>query len=175
LTKNTAGQMYALTVLTPIIAERLPTLETTLANLSEPSPFARLTATHFARLVIVPNSGEPAVESLPSPYLLFSATFDGTDSDDYLNDLCTELATEAQEIWSCCDGAPDPAGGALLKDYLQHNQVQTGLFFSAYPDANVAKVKAALETRGKMISLAIRSQGMADDDLREAFTEEFPP
>jgi hypothetical protein len=39
LTKNTAGQMYALTVLTPIIAERLPALETILANLPQPSPF----------------------------------------------------------------------------------------------------------------------------------------
>jgi hypothetical protein len=128
-------------------------------------------------LVIVPNSGEPgepAVESLSSPYLLFSATFDG-DPDDYLNDLCTEMATEAQEIWSCCDGAPDPARGAPLKTYLQHNQVQTGLFFAAYADASVAKVKGALETRRKMISLAIRSQGMPPDDLRLAFREEFPP
>jgi hypothetical protein len=176
LTKNTAGRMYALTVFTPIIAERLPRLQTTLANLSRPSPFARLKATHFARFVIVPNrssDGQPAVESLRSPYLLFSATFDGSLAD-YLDDLCRELATEAQEIWGCCDGAPDVWGGATLKTYLQHNQIQTGLFFSAYDDADVADVKAALDTRARMISLAIRSQGMAPGDLRQAFLEKFP-
>lgn len=178
LTKNTAGQMYALTVFTPIIADRLSRLEATLAHLPRrPSPVARLGATHFARFVIVPDfvsdASQPAPESLPSPYLLFSATFDGT-LDGYLNDLCQELAAEAQEIWGCCMGAPQPARGTALKAYLQHNQIQTGLFFSAYPDADVATVTAALRLRAQTIALAIRSQGMAPEELRQAFLEEFP-
>jgi hypothetical protein len=176
LTKSPAGEMHALTVFTPIVAERLPRLNATLANLPRPSPITRLRATHFARFVIVPNfshDNQPALESLPSPYLLFSATFDGT-LDDYLSDLCHELAVEGQEIWSCCMGAPEPARGTALKAYLQHNRLQTGLFFSPYPEADVAKVTAALSVRAKTIALAIRSQGMAPEELRRAFLEEFP-
>jgi hypothetical protein len=177
LSNNTLEQLYALTVLTPIVGEQLPTLQTALAGLSQPSPFARLGATHFARFVIVPNrsdAGAPAVEALPSPYLLFSATFDGAAAGPYLDDLCQELAAEAEQIWGCCEGAPVPARGAALKNYLEHNQIPTGLFFAAYPEADVATVRAALGTRTKMISLAIRGQAMASEDLRQAFFEEFP-
>jgi hypothetical protein len=176
LTKNTSGQMYALTVMTPIVATQLSVLQDTLTKLPQPSPFARLSATHFARLVIIPNrheNGQPAVETLPSFQLLFSATFDG-ELSGYLDALCSELANEAQAIWSCCEGAPAPAAGAPLKAYLEHNQVQTGLFFSAYPDATVADVVQALDMREAMIDLAIASQGMAPDDLRQAFRERFP-
>jgi hypothetical protein len=176
LSNNTLGQMYALTVLTPIVADKTARLQSTLAALPQPSPFARLSATHFARFVIVPNrsdDGQPAVGTLPSPYLLFSATFDGRLTD-YLDELCLALATEAEEIWGCCEGAPTPARGAALKTYLQHNQIPTGLFFAAYSDADVATVKAALDTRARMIALAIRSQQMPAEDLRQAFIAEFP-
>lgn len=176
LTSNTAGQMYALTVFTPIIADRLQTLRSTLADLPRPSPFARVTATHFARLVIIEDfisdAGQPAPEHLPAPYLLFSATFDGA-LDGYLNDLTRALAPEAQQIWGCCVGAPDPASGASLTAYLKHNQIQTGLFFSAYPDADVATVTSALSRRTQTIAFAVRSQGMAPEQLRQAFLEEF--
>jgi hypothetical protein len=176
LTKNAAGGMHTLTVFTPIVAERLSRLEATLANLPRPSPVARIGATHFARFVVVPDvsqDSQPGTESLPTPYLLFSATFDGMP-EGYLNDLCHELAAEGQEIWGCCVGAPEPARGTALKAYLLHNQIQTGLFFSAYPDANVAQVTAALSVRAQTIALAIRSQGMSPDELRRAFLEEFP-
>jgi hypothetical protein len=177
LTSNTAGQMYALTVFTPITADRVETLRTTLADLPHPSPFARLTGTHFARLVIiedfVSDASQPAPEHLPAPYLLFSATFDGT-LGAYLDELSRALAPEAQQIWGCCAGAPDPASGAALTAYLEHNQIQTGLFFSAYPEADVATVQNALSRRAQTIAFAVRSQGMAPEELRDAFLEEFP-
>jgi hypothetical protein len=178
LTSNTAGRMYALTVFTPVIADRVEGLRAVLAELPRlPSPLARLAATHFARWVIIPDfvsdASQPAPEHLPSPYLLFSATFDGT-LDQYLDDLCEALATEAQEIWGCCVGAPAPPRGEALKAYLRHNQIQTGLFFSAYPQADVETVKAALVLRAKTIDFAVRSQGMGPQELHRAFLEEFP-
>ena len=179
LTSNTAGQMYALTVFTPVMAHRLDDLQAFLDGLPpESSPLQRLEMVHFARWVIVPDfvsaTSQPHPEHLPSPYLLFSATFDGS-LDDFLDDLCDKLASEAETIWGCCTGAPAPARGAALRAYLKHNQIQTGLFFAAYPDASVSTVKRALETREKAIAFAARAQGMELPALREAFLREFAP
>ena len=177
LTSNTAGQMYALTVLAPIMADRITTLRLVLDQLPKrPSPLARVTGTHFARFVViadfVSDPSQPAPEHLPCPYLLFSATLDG-DRGRYLDELCDKLADEAQHIWGCCVGAPDPARGAPLKAYLIHNQLDTGLFFSAYPQADVETVKKALALRRRTIDFAVRGQGMSPEELQAAFLKEF--
>jgi hypothetical protein len=179
LTSNTVGRMYALTVFTPVIADRIDDLRAFLDGLPpQSSPLQRLEMVHFARWVIVPDfvsdRSQPRPEHLPSPYLLFSATFDGS-LDAFLDDLCDKLASEAETIWGCCTGAPAPARGAALQAYLRHNQIQTGLFFAAYPDASVTTVKRALETRSKAFAFAARAQSMEVQALREAFIEEFAP
>jgi hypothetical protein len=166
--------MYALTVFTPIDPDRLDHLSTYIDALPTPSPLERLEATHFGRWVIVPDfisdPKQPHRESLPGPYLLFSATFDGT-LQRYLDDLCERLADEAAEIWGCCIGAPQPAAGPALQDYLRHNQIDTGLFFAAYPGASVALVKDSLSVREKTIAFAVASQGMSPAEMRAAFLE----
>jgi hypothetical protein len=177
VTTNTVGQMYALTVFTPIVPDRLDELRAYLASLPrESSPLARLGGTHFARWVVVPDfisdPSQPREEHLPSPYLLFSATLDG-ELDAYLDELCSELAEEAQAIWGCCLGAPTPASGAALKAYLKHNQIDTGLFFAAYPEATVDQVRGALDVRARTIALAVRGQSMEPAELQQAFLEEF--
>ena len=177
LTRNTAGQMYALTVFAPIVPDRVDALRAYLRSLPRrPSPFARVDATHFARWVIIPDfvndPSQPRAEHLPSPHLLFSATFDGP-LERFLDDMCEKLAAQAGEIWGSCVGAPLPAVGEPLKAYLKHNQIQTGLFFSAYPAADVATVKRALDVRAHTIALAVRSQGMEPGALQQAFLEEF--
>ena len=176
-TNNRAGQMYAMTVLTPIVPARLTTLRTVLDNLpTRPSPLAKLAATHFARFVIIDLSksevSQPAREDLPAPYLLFSATFDGK-LDPYLAQLGDQLADDAAAIWGNCVGAPTLASGPALTEYLKHNQLQTGLFFSAYPNDDVAKVNAALALRRKTIDFATRRQSMTPDELHRAFLQEF--
>jgi hypothetical protein len=177
LTSNRAGQMYALTVLTPIMADRLATLQSVLDGLPKrPSPLAQVAGTHFARFVIIPDfvsdRRQPAPEHLPSPYLLFSATLDG-ERDRYLDELCEKLGDETERIWGCCLGAPEPARGAPLKAYLIHNQLETGLFFSAYPQADVNAVKTALALRRRTIYFAARGQGMSPTELQAAFLKEF--
>jgi hypothetical protein len=179
LTNNKLGDMYALTVFTPIIADRIDELRAFLNGLSpQSSPLQRLTTVHFGRWVIVPDfvsdRSQPRPEHLPSPYLLFSVTFDGS-LDAFLGDLCDKLATEAETIWACCKGAPVPTRGVALQEYLKHNQIATGLFYAAYPSASVTTVKQALDARTKAIAFAARGQGMELGALREAFLQEFAP
>ena len=79
--------------------------------------------------------------------------------------------TEA--IYRCCIGAPAPARGAPLQAYLRHNQVETGLFFSAYPDATVETVIQALSVRQRVIDFGVAAQRMPPEDLLDAFRREF--
>jgi hypothetical protein len=178
LTSNTLGGHYALTVLTPIAPGAEPSLRAYLEGFEEQgeSPFARLPRTHFGRWVIVPGfitaKSQRHEEDLGGPWLLFSATFDG-DRDSYLDELGSVLGDEAEQIWGSCIGAPQPARGPALRPYLIHNQIDTGLFFSAYPEATVQQVRASLHDRDRTIAFAVRAQDMSADELHQAFLEEF--
>ena len=175
---NVVGQAYALMVLTPILPGREDELRTYLEGLRERgSPLARLPRTHFARWVIVPDfmndPQQPKEDHLGCQYLVFTSNFDGRLAS-YLDELCEELAPEAHEIWGRCAGCPESAAGAELKAYLLHNQVDTGLFVAAYPNAPVAKVRESLDLRQRTIEFAVRAQGMEPHELQRAFTAEFP-
>ena len=177
MTPNELGQMYALTVMTPVDPSRVDSVEGVLSALPRrPSPFARVRSVHFARWVMMPDfvtdPSQPAAEHFPAPYLLLSATFDGS-LDAFLAELTTQLPGETEAIYRCCIGAPEPAQGAPLQNYLRHNQVETGLFFAAYPQATVDAVIQALSLRQRVIDFGIAAQGMPPEDLLDAFRREF--
>ena len=167
-----SGQASALTVLTPILAGAEDELRGYLEGLrAAGSPLARLPRTHFGRWVIVPDfvpEDERKADHLATPYLLFTACFDGP-VDSYLDELCAELAPEAASIWGRCAGAPSPPGGAALKAYLRAHHARTGFFVAAYPQATVAQVRAALAQREAVIAFARGAQGMDPAQLRAAF------
>jgi hypothetical protein len=175
VTSNTLGQAYALTVLTPIRREAAEDLRALLASFDrDGSPFAALGRTHFARWVVVEDLVNDASQStedhLAGPYLLFTATLDG-ELDSYLNVLCRR--DWAAKVWGACIGAPDPARGPALKAYLRHNQIDTGLFFSAYPEARVEEVLRCLALRQKLIDFAADGQAMDDATLQTEFLARF--
>jgi hypothetical protein len=174
---DTLGNQYALTVLTPIWPGAERELRTYIEGLDpQRSPLSRLRRTHFGRWVIVedfvPDPSEPHHDELDCQYLLFSATLDG-DLFSYLDELCEELADEAEHIWGVCIGAPHPTRGPPLKAYLLHNQIHTSLFFSAYPTTTVTDVRQALEARTRAVAFAVEAQGMEPAALQQAFRAEF--
>jgi hypothetical protein len=175
LTSNTLGQAYALTVLTPILPAAKGDLCALLAGFDpDDSPLAGLDRTHFARWVVmndfVNDPSQPTEDHLACAYLLFTATLDG-EIDSYLNVLCAK--DWAADVWGACIGAPDPPRGAALKAYLRHNQIDTGLFFSAYPDARVEHVHRCLDRRRKVIDFAADAQAMDPATLKSEFLERF--
>ena len=169
-----SGQAGALTVLTPIAPGAEPDLRAYLESLrAGPSPLARLPRTHFGRWVIVPDfvsDGERGPDRLASPYLLFTACFDGP-LDSYLDELCSALAPEAPAIWGRCAGAPQPPLGAALKAYLRAHQATTGFFVAAYPQATVGEVRRALAQREDVIAFARSVQALDPAQLQAAFHE----
>jgi hypothetical protein len=177
--RNVVGQAYAFQALTPILPDALDALRAYLEGLREqgPSPFRRLPRTHMARWVILTDFfTDPAwkqrhSDHLEVPYLLFTSNFDG-GLDSYLDELVSELAPEAAQIWGRCIGSP-PAGGAKLKAYLLHNQIDCGFCYAGYGDSTVAQVRAALDLRTRFTEFAVRSQGMSAADTQAAYRREF--
>ena len=177
---NVSGQAYAFMAMTPIKPGEEDALAGYLHGLRErgPSPLARLKRTHLGRFVIVrdfhndPSWKQRHEDHLDLPYLIFTSNFDG-DLDSYLAELCEQLAPEAREIWGRCVGCPESAQGAALAAYLKHNQIDTGLFFSAYGAATVGTVKRSLAQRERMIEFARASQGLEPAALQQAFAKEF--
>ena len=177
---NVVGQAYAFMCMTPVKPGEHEALTDYLHALRDrgPSPLADLKRTHLARFVIVPDFyshrsyRQRKEEHLDLPYLIFTSNFDG-DLESYLDELCEKLAPEAKEIWGRCIGCPESASGAALKAYLKHNQIETGIFFAAYPDATVPTVKRCLEQRQQMIDFARTTQGLGPEALHQAFLKEF--
>jgi len=177
---NVAGQAYAFMAMTPVKPGEEDALADYLHGLRErgPSPLAKLPRTHLGRFVIVRDFHHDPVwkqhreDHLDLPYLIFTSNFDG-DLDSYLDELCEQLAPEAIEIWGRCVGCPESAEGAALKAYLEHNQINTGIFFAAYGHATVDMVKHSLRRRERMIEFAVAAQGLEPDALQKAFLAEF--
>lgn len=177
MNKNVVGQSYALTVLTPILAGHEIALDKHLRALpGKASPFALVPRTHFARWVIIP---QPAFEGPPmrpdpwkSQYLIFTSCFDG-DLPSYLDDLSGLIGPAVDAVWEHCVGYPGSADPARFADYLRHNQIETELYFTAYPDATVQQVRDSLELRHTVTEFAVASQGMTDAELHAAWQERF--
>jgi hypothetical protein len=175
LNPNVSGQAYALTVLTPIVPGHEQELRDLLERYTdESSPFARLPRTHFGRWLIlddfVHDREQPKPDRLTSRYLIFTSNFDG-GRDSYLEELCA--LPEAREIWSHCVGAPASGTTTELARYLEHNQIRTGFFVAAYPNATVRQVKASLEQRDALVQFAMDAQRMPPDDLKREFETRF--
>ncbi len=174
---NVSGQAYGFLAITPIKPGEQDALRATIEGLGATRPLRRVKRTHMARLVIVedfnhkPHYKQRREEHLAIPMLCFSSNFDG-ELDSYLDDLGAQLAGEIPEIWGRCIGGPQDAKG--LKAYLKHNQIDCGFFYAAYGQATVAKVKASLDQRERLMAFATRAQGMEPEELQEAFVKEFP-
>lgn len=177
---NVSGQAYAFMAMTPVKPGEERPLAEYLRGLRSrgPSPLAKVSGTHIARFVIVPDFyNDPTwkqryEEHLDLNYLIFTSNLDG-NLDSYLDELCEKLAPEAKEIWGRCVGCPQSAEGPALKTYLKHNQIDTGIFFAAYGHATVGMVKQALREREKMIAFAIAAQGMEPEALQKNFLAQF--
>jgi hypothetical protein len=177
---NVSGQAYAFMAMTPVKPGEEDALTAYLRGLRDagPSPLSRLPRTHLGRFVIVRDFHndrswhQRREEHLDLPYLIFTSNLDG-DVDSYLDELCRELATEAKEIWGRCIGCPPSASGPELKDYLKHNQIDTGIFYAAYGQAPVGKVRSSLARREQMIEFARTSQGLDPAALQRKFLATF--
>lgn len=167
---NPAG----LAVLLPVLGGEEQTLGARLKALpgGDESPFATLSSTHFARLVLVPNMRDGADRVLPDvPALLFfSAEFDVPVSG-YLEALCALMPREVDEIFELCEGYPGVASPRRFKRWLLDHRVPPGFSIQGNPGATAGDVVESLALRDRIIEFAVQTQGLEPEALLEAWRE----
>ena len=177
--RNRFGQAYGLTVLSPILDGHRDELADHLASLPDGagSPLARVAGTHFARWVIIGElvyeGGGQRRDSLKAPRLLFTSNFDGP-LDAHLQLIRTDMGDAADEIWSHCAGYPGRGDARRFAAWFRDHQVDSALFFAAYGDQTVERVKANLDLRTRLANFALAAQGLPAAELKAGFQAEFP-
>ena len=121
-------------------------------------PFARNTATHFARFAIMDNvvyngrirmnaiwaafAGTKALtaqkaDRLSRPYLFFAVDFDAASAADgelerYLTELWATMPAELTEIFKHCEGFAPGGDARPFIDYIRRCQIETTMPFNDY-------------------------------------------
>jgi hypothetical protein len=179
---NKNGHVYGLTILAPIIEDNRVeishaiALRDYLASLPKDhtSPFARVSSTHLARLVVMDDVvyvGMPACEEhLKSRYLVFETNFDG-DLDEYLTRLAKEVPEFVDAVWEHCVGYPGLADLTAFIAYMKKCQVETTFFFADVNDHTVQENLKALQVQAALAHFIEKHQGLPADELQRAFGE----
>ena len=176
--RNTCGQAFALTVMTPILEGHESALAHYLSTLGtgSASPLARVPGTHFARWVVmgdvVYEGDGQRPDHLSVGRLLFTSNFDGLP-EPYLEELRTGLGEVAERVWEHCVDYPGCADAGAFAAYMRSHQIESSLFFAAYGECTVQHVQRSLATRRRVIEFAMRAQGLASVELQAAFQETF--
>ena len=179
---NKNGNVYGLTILSPIIDDESATpshdlqIREYLATLptGEESPFALAPGTHLCRLVVMDDViyvGAPACEEhLHSKYLVFESNCDG-DLDSYLQGLAARVPARLDAIWSHCVGYPGAANPQAFIDYMKACQIETTFYFAAVNDKSVTETLSALQTQRAVADFIACHQYMKPEQLQKEFTE----
>jgi hypothetical protein len=177
---NKNGNVYGLTILSPIIEDEKATpshdlqIRAYLAQLStrEDSPFALAPGTHLARLVVMDDViyvGMPACEEhLKSKYLIFESNLDG-DLDSYLSGLASTVPEHLDAIWQHCVGYPGAANRQAFIAYMKACQISTTFFFAAVNDKSVNETLRALQTQAEVGEFIAQHQGVDAAILQREF------
>jgi hypothetical protein len=176
---NQSGQVYGLTILSPIIEDnRLDIchsmeLRWYLGHLPRDyrSPFARISSTYLARLVVMDDVvyvGTPANEEhLKSRYLVFETNFDG-DLDSYLKLMARETPEFVDAVWKHCVGYPGLSDITAFVAYMKKCQVATTFYFADVNNRTVRTTLKALQTQSALARFIEKHQGQSPVEIQRA-------
>jgi hypothetical protein len=175
-----SGQVYGLTILSPIIEDEhldighSMELRWYLGHLprDHQSPFAQISSTYLARLVVMDDVvyvGAPACEEhLKSRYLVFETNFDG-DLDTYLTRMATDTPDFVDAVWKHCVGYPGVSNPAAFVAYMKKCRIETTFFFADVNDRTVQQSLRALATQSALAHFIEKHQGRAPADIQREF------
>lgn len=138
-TSKTVGIVTEMTLINPIKPGHVQQLRQALAYVGQNVALVRKMETiHFARWVIIDNDTR----------LLFTSNFDHS-WERYLRDFMNVMPDGLDLIWSNCVDYPGCRPYEPFAAWVSKYQIETTLFFAAYPTATVKDVIQALDWKAK--------------------------
>lgn len=123
-------------------------------GLFAPGHLADIGTIHFARWIVLPRSNR----------LVFFSNYDG-NWESYLEDFISKASTGLTGVWSNCRGFPatrylfqDGArDGDRFKRWARQSMLPTRLWYSAYPDLSMARIRRAARIRDGVVNARSRA------------------
>jgi len=177
---NQNGNMYGLTILSPIIdGPKIGISHDTALRMylqkmrrHEHSPFAKVPGTHICRLVVMDDVvfvGAPAREEhLKSKYLIFNSNFYGP-LDEYLAGMARQIPDVVDAIWSHCVGYSGCGNPSTFAAYMKKCQVETTFYFADVNNKTVDQTLRALQRKVEFTAFIGENQGKSHAELQRAF------
>jgi len=173
---NIHGQAIAITVFSTIkwwgkpflpvlfaVTKRVPKLTDTLVKLS---------FIHFARWSVIkqiPYNGPPqSKRKLRYPHMYFESNFNG-GWEEYIDAFSHILTSGMAAFWGSSYGFPKALPVGPFKKYIQDNETEASHYYSAYPEATITMVKAALDVDAKLASLKRNAAKMEPEAFAAAY------
>jgi hypothetical protein len=174
--RNVDGQALAITVFSTVkwwgrlylpilwfLAKRVPKLTETLRQLS---------FIHFARwsfVTKIPYNGPPQPrQKLRYAHMYFESNFNG-GQEEYIDAFSHVLTTNIAVFFGSSFGFPKALPVGPFKAYIAANATDASHFFSAYPDATISMITAALELEDKLAPLRQSAKHLDPGDFAAAY------
>lgn len=145
------------------VTKRRPALTKTLVELS---------FIHFARWSIVkkiPYNGAPQPkQKLRYPHMYFESNFNG-GWEEYIDAFSHILTSGMAAFWGSSYGFPKALPVSPFKRYIQENETEACHYYSAYPEATMTMVKAALDLDDMLAPLKRNAKKMDPDAFAAAY------
>jgi len=173
---NIDGQAISITVFSTVkwwgrlflpalffVSKRAPKLTTTIVQLS---------FIHFARWSLVkqiPYNGQPQPEQkLRYTHMYFESNFNG-GWEEYIDAFSHILTSGMAAFWGSSYGFPKALPVGPFKEYIQDNETQASHYYSAYPEATITMITAALALDDKLAPLKRGAKRMDPDAFVAAY------
>jgi hypothetical protein len=147
------------------VTKRKPSLTKTLVDLS---------FIHFARWSVItkiPDNGpEQPRQKLRYPHMYFESNFNG-GWEEYIDAFSHILTSGMAAFWGSSYGFPKALPVGPFKVYIQDNETEACHYYSAYPEATITMVKAALELDDKLAPLKRSAKKMDPDAFAAAYAK----
>jgi hypothetical protein len=166
---NIAGKAYAMNLVTPLRAPLVPINKLIFWALRSPllgfslRGLLTLSLIHYARWVIVRGSDFPRLdksqpkEDLRYRYMFFFSNFNGS-WEQYVDSFSAAIPSGLDLLWLWNVAWPRSVPEQPFHRYVEHNQIWTDYYYSAYPMAASNDVKSAHKVKQKLCEFAKQSE-----------------
>ncbi len=179
---NIAGKAYAMNVVTPLrrgqrlITRLLHWLAGTRLFSGKLLGLRTLSLIHYAGWAILPRRHWPHLdrdqpeEDLQYDYYLFFSNFNGS-WEQYVDSFSSAIPAGLDLMWLGNVGYPKSVPRDPFHAYIEHNQIWTDHYYSAYPLAASNDVKAACRLMPHISSLAEQAERLSSEAFGERYRQ----